>query len=117
MTINTFLALICIVNARRWILFEPGPVRSSLVKFEPKPVRGSTVNDINKVVRSQMGMIVSEYNDQKIARGNIYDSLKNGNFLKALKTDLKKDFRKTVKSTGRDSPTEINGQKSRDRHK
>ena len=61
-----------------------------------------------------MGMIVSDYNNQKISRGNIYDSLKNENFLKALKADLKKDFRKTVKSTGRDSPTETDG-KSRDR--
>ena len=50
-----------------------------------------------------MGMVASEYDNQKIARGNVYDSLKDKTFLKALKANLKNDFRKTVTATGRDS--------------
>ena len=102
---NRFLVLVCLcsVNAGRWISFEPGvgPVKA----VPGSPVRGSAVNDINKVVRSQMGMVASEYNNQKIARGNVYDSLKDKTFLKALKANLKNDFRKTVTATGMDSRT------------
>ena len=108
--VNRILVLVCLcsVNAGRWISFEPGvgPIKAVPGSLVRNPaVRGSAVNDINKVVRSQMGMVASEYNNQKIARGNVYDSLKDKTFLKALKANLKNDFRKTVTATGRDSRT------------
>lgn len=102
---NRFLVLVCLcpVNAGRWISFEPGV--GPLKAVSESPVRGSAVNDINKVVRSQMSRVASEYNNQKIARGRVYDSLKDKRFLKAIKANLKNDFQKTVAATGRDSRT------------
>ena len=52
-----------------------------------------------------MSRVASEYNNQKIARGRVYDSLKDKRFLKAIKANLKNDFQKTVAATGRDSRT------------